>query len=322
MYRQAVSNTFLFFCQCREYRIVNDQKPVGDAILRTLAYADVFDYPMTAGEVYRYLIGLRAEASEIQTVLNDCLEPAGAVQAVRQYYTLPGRAALAARRMKREQIAARLWPQAVRFGSLIARLPFVRMVAVTGALAVNNVDTSADIDYLIVTKPGRLWLCRALIIAVVRFAAMIRVRLCPNYILSENAFVFPNPSLYAAHELVQMVPISGMNTYHLIRSMNEWTQQYLPNAEGVPALHKSSAYEPDQTAWRSISERILQNPFLEKVEMWEMRRKIMKFEKLDLTHIEATFARDWCKGHFDAHGIQTVFSYHERLNSLNLSTES
>jgi len=70
-------------------------------------------------------------------------------------------------RKRRAEVAARLWPEAIRCGRSVGRVPFV-MVAVTGALAMDNVDEGADLDYLIVTEPGRVWLCRLLIVQLVR----------------------------------------------------------------------------------------------------------------------------------------------------------
>jgi len=54
------------------------------------------------------------------------------------------------------QAAAGIWPKAVGYGQAIARLPFVQMVAVTGALAMDNADAGDDLDYFIVTESDRL----------------------------------------------------------------------------------------------------------------------------------------------------------------------
>jgi hypothetical protein len=196
------------------------------------------------------------------------------------------------------------------------------MVAITGALAMNNVESYADIDYLVVTRPGRLWLARALIIAVVRAAAQSGVTLCPNYILSENSLAYPAPALYPAHELAQMIPLSGRRTYLQLRAANQWTECYLPNASGTPVSEFIPAVEPNHTRWQALGERLMQIPALEKVEQWEMKRKIRKFQRQYPNPAESAFTRDWCKGHFDGHGQRTIQSYQQRLKSLNLMTES
>src|SRR5687768_1562392 len=159
------------------------------AIVHAVAYGDVFDYPLTASEIWRYLVGVEATRAEVaRALLGDSLVPATLCHHD-GYFCLRGREHVIPVRRYRAGIADEMWPAAVRYGRIIGRLPFVRMVGITGALAADNVERDADIDYLVVTAAGRVWLCRAAVIALVRWAGRRGVSMCPNYFLSEEALV-------------------------------------------------------------------------------------------------------------------------------------
>ncbi|HEX5502698.1 MAG TPA: hypothetical protein VFW96_08750, partial [Thermomicrobiales bacterium] len=202
--------------------------PLADAILATVVYADLFDFPLAPAEIRRDLIGVAAEAGEVARAL-DALIAAGDLARADEYVVLPGRARLAALRRDRRARCARLWPRARRWGRLLGALPFVRMVAVSGSLAAGNPDPRADLDYLLVTAPGRLWLVRALAVVVVRLARPLGARLCPNYLLTTRALALDHRDLYTAHELLQAVPVAGAATYRRFRAGNEWAARWLPN---------------------------------------------------------------------------------------------
>lgn len=288
---------------------------IEEAIFHTVAYVDVFDYPLTANEVHQYLVGVAAPAGTIHALLENGRLVPHRLSRHQGYFTLPGRETIIETRQQRQQIAARLWPQAIRYGQMIAALPFVRMVAVTGSLAVDNALADADIDYLVVTEPGRLWLSRAMTILVVRQANRHGVTLCPNYFLSEKALTFDSHNLYTAHELIQMVPVSGLEVYHKIRQLNRWTEKFLPNA------HSERQPMPPATlvGWQRIScnllRRALHGPAGAWLEQWEMKRKIAKFTRQTINKqaIETAFSPDWCKGHFDGHGYRILHAYEERV---------
>jgi hypothetical protein len=301
------------------------------AILQAVCYADVFDYPLSAAEVHRYLVGVKASAPEVGRVLaGDRLVPGRLVHRD-GLFTLPGREGIVKLRRKRRVAAERLWRSAIHYGRHMARLPFVRMVAVTGSLAANNVDPEADVDYLIVTSPGRLWMCRALVVAVVRRAARRGVVLCPNFLLSEAALELRQQDLYTAWELAQMVPLAGLETYHLLRRSNPWAERFLPNAEGVPWEPEPGAPEPGGNGALPpvrrhlvrAAESILASPPGDWIEGWEMDRKVRRFNRevgrrsaAEAAREEAEFSADWCKGHLGTHRQEVMARYLDRLEAL------
>jgi len=290
-----------------------DLPPLQRAVLHTLIYADIFDYPLTAAEIQRYLTGVPASPEAIASLLEDGQFVPRLVRRVGEYYLLPGRDEIAAKRERRRQMAARLWPQALGYGRLIARLPFVRMLAVTGSLAMNNVEEGADLDYLVVTATGRLWLCRAMILALGRLAALRGIRLCPNYLISERALEFPDQTLYAAHELAQMVPLSGLDVYERIRAVNPWVAGFLPNAAGVPALPFQAAMVGPTSKTQALLEAILLTPVGGRLEHWEMGRKVRQLYAENRNNPEAGFSADLCKGHSNRHGRRTEHHLREKL---------
>lgn len=283
------------------------------AMVATVAYADVFQYPLTIDELHRYLIGVRASRAELDALLQSSPEVREHLAQCDGYVLLAGRESILETRRRRARVAARLWGPAVRYGRLIARLPFVRMVALTGALSVDNVEEGADIDYLVVTEPGRLWVCRLLTIALVRIAAMRGDTVCPNYFLADTALAIEDQSLYTAHELTQMMPISGVETYQKMRQVNSWSEAFLPNADGAPP--RDVGAERGRGRAGRVAEAALRSSLGGHLERWEMERKVRKFARQG-GNPETAFSTEWCKGHFDGHGQRVMAAFTERLQRL------
>jgi len=293
----------------------NHAAALADAIVETVAYSDLFDYPLTIPEIHRYLWGVPAALSDIEALLGAGQLSPQRLERTGVFYTLPGRSPIVAIRQRRAHAATVLWRQAVAYGAQIARLPFVRMVAVTGALAVDNSDADDDLDYLIVTEPGRLWLCRALVIGLVHLARRRGVVICPNYFLSERALALDDHSLYTAREVAQMVPLTGLAIYHRLRQLNGWVETYLPNAAGAPRAISLAEMPPSRV--RAAAEAVLRMRPVGAVERWEMQRKI---RKLIAEHPasgdsgEVRFSPDYCKGHFGGYGGKTLGAFNHKIH--------
>jgi hypothetical protein len=236
---------------------------------------------------------------------------AGLVSAAGAFYILEGRESLVDVRRRRVEASGGLMRRGVRYGSLIARLPFVRMVAITGSLAVENAEAGNDVDYLIVTAKGRLWLTRALTMLVVRLAGLRGLTLCPNYLLSEPALALRERDVYTARELLQMRPVRGHNVYARMLAANTWARELLPNRDAAIA-----AEEGRRWVLARLGEQVLGGRLGDALERSLLRRKGGELRAQAEDNKEAEFSEDVCKGHFDAHRTRLQEALALRLQYL------
>ena len=157
-----------------------------DAVLRTLAYADVFDYPLSLSEIYRYLIAKKPfSEKEIQKSLSTY----SFVVRQSSLYCFLDRKEIIALRKQREQESKRKLYKAKKIAQIITLLPTVLFVGVSGALAMENVTEDDDIDFFIITKIDTLWLTRLLI------SIFLTARGDPSLCLERAALPSSNPSI-------------------------------------------------------------------------------------------------------------------------------
>lgn len=282
------------------------------SVFQTLAYADVFNYPLTAREIHRYLTLSNISLDQVTQTLQE----RAFFSNIGDYYTLSGREEIVQTRRRREKVAQRLWQKAARYARFLARLPFVRMVAVTGSLAMNNTEDGNDIDYMIVTAPSHLWTCRALTLLVARIAKLEHVSLCPNYLVTTHALKIEEHSLYVAHEMTQMIPVFGMETYAEMRRLNNWLTDYLPNALKAPEFPVDVTIVPEQPALQHAIEFLFRTPFGTWFERWEMQRKIRRLSQEQALSSESYFSADVCKGHIDRHKQKTESAIQEKIKQI------
>lgn len=286
------------------------------AILRTVLYADVFDFPLTLQELHRYLICSQPVAlSEIEKALRCSPRLQTLLCQQDAYIALTARSHIIDKRHQRQQFAAPLAAQSFAYGRLLAALPFVRMVAVTGAVAMHNPSHAADdIDYMLVVQTGRVWLARAMCVALVRLARLRGVELCPNYVLSVDQLPQQRVDLYVAHELAQMLPLYGHEVYHALLAANPWVETYLPNSQ----IQSLAAAAPCQRM-KQWAEYGLGSWLGDHLEVWEFRRKSARFQQ-QATQRQASAVIDanTIKGHFRDHGQRILDEYNERLVTYNV----
>ncbi|MDQ7024449.1 MAG: hypothetical protein Q9P44_02705 [Anaerolineae bacterium] len=285
------------------------------AILRTLLYADIFRFAMTAAELHRYLICSKPIAVEaIEETLRESPRLQTLLIQEKGYITLTNRYENITRRIEGEQYIQPMWDDAMRYGHWLAQIPFVRMVALTGALAVRNpVDVHDDYDYLLVTQPRRVWLARGLAIVLVRLVRLFKRELCPNYVLASDQLEQERRDLFMAREVVQMFPIYGDDIYQAMMTANNWVGVYQPNATPYPT--EKSESQPI----KMILEKLFGGWLGDKLEQWEYSRKRRKFApEVHQPESSAVIDSGHVKGHFNDNGHPVMQKYQARLREYGL----
>lgn len=202
-------------------------------MFKTLAYADIFDYPLTFEEIHRWWIPTGSDPEGFNSPIgSDPIEKTGA------YYYLKGRRKIVVLRRKRSRASRAKFNQLKKLTFVFRLIPWIKLVCVTGALAMNNADADDDIDLMIVTAENRLWLTR-LIISLLLLprlrsgrmdSSRAADRICINLWLDETALIVRRRDLYIAHEICQAKPIFERDNYYSkFINANLWYKKFLPN---------------------------------------------------------------------------------------------
>jgi cytidyltransferase-like protein len=230
-------------------------------MLKTLVYADIFDYPLTVSELDRWLIaGDDLKVRPTKESAEGAVYPKGGSDLIGitgPYYHLRGRKHLVVLRHHRHKFSQLKYKLAEKITKILSLIPWIRLITVTGALAMNNADEKDDIDLMIVTQKNRLWLTRFMVLVVLLLAGRLRRfgqrgnrdKICLNLWLDETALSVPKTqrNLYTAHEVAQAKPIfSRHNTYRQFIKANLWLKQYLPNFSSRSDLNRNSRLQAEK----------------------------------------------------------------------------
>lgn len=165
----------------------NSKSDLKKAIIETIAFFDLFDFPPTALE-----IALNLERRFNLNEIIDATEDIPEISFYRGYYFLSGRDNIIAIRQKRYNYYYRKLKIARRFARLFAFFPGVRVVCLANVIGSHNLRDESDIDFFIITAPGKIWQTR---LYCAGLAALLnkrpkkdnkRDKICLSFYLSAN----------------------------------------------------------------------------------------------------------------------------------------
>ena len=203
----------------------------------SILYHSLFDYPLRKEEFTKWEVGrkgLDIFPSSIEVGYKD------------GFYFISGNESSVFLRRERGAFSRNKITLSRRFIACFSFLPTVKLIALTGSLAMLNSDSDSDIDLLIVTKSGFLWTTRFFVYILLIFFRIpfrkfgeggIKDKLCLNVWLDESNLIWPDKNIFTAHEILQIVPLVNKHyTYEKFLSSNLWAFDFWPNAVDKDAL--------------------------------------------------------------------------------------
>lgn len=223
------------------------------AILKTLIYASIFDYPLKGYEVYKWLIGKETTLVKAEKALSILIKKKK-IKEFKGFYFLSGTKIRGRsthflsgvekngvyKRIKKEKYAKLLLNKAVFFANLLKIIPWIKLAGISGGLALSDADKKDDIDLFLITSRNRIWISRFFSILILNFFGVRRKagmkensakrKICLNTILDEDHLEQQFKNLYVAHEVLQMKMLwQRKGIYSKFLEDNEWTFKFLPN---------------------------------------------------------------------------------------------
>lgn len=189
-------------------------------------YFDIFHHPLSLGEIER-LVAPGQPARVLAAVARLAAE--GRVEWEGRFCFAHGQRRGIARREQRARCAERAWPWAKRAAAILARLPFVEGVLVTGSLSKNSTDPNADIDFMLLVRPGRVWTLKAMLQGSRRLLPLAgRELFCTNYLLAIDRPLIDDRNIFTAIELATAVPMAGREACVAMLEANTWARSFVP----------------------------------------------------------------------------------------------
>lgn len=258
---------------------------VDEQILRTLLYYDIFNYPLKAEEVYRFLGAKSVDESVVNSRLL-YLKDQRVIYQFGNFFCLRDDDASIQRRIKGNLEAKKCLPIAEKKARLISSFPFVRGVLASGSLSKGYMDENSDLDFFIITAPKRLWIARTLLVLYKRlFLFNSHKYFCVNYFVDEEHLEIEEKNLFTATELATVIPLYGADQYHRLQQSNSWLKNFFPNY-----IKRSTGNVPafKQHFKKKILEKIFDGLLGDKLEKYFQHKTLSRWKRIYEKNYSAT----------------------------------
>jgi hypothetical protein len=212
------------------------EKACDRAIQRTLAYSSIFNYPMSEHQLYTFLITKKDFEYDFFKKSLRRLVKGDNVKAKNGKYYSPGIRPVSWKlRRKYSQDLIKESQKAIKY---LSKIPWIKMIGITGAVATHNASKDDDIDIFIITEKNRLWISRFFVFLILKainkygHGKKDARKFCCNLWCDESAMKWgkAKQNIYVARELLNVLPIYDKDdTYLKFLNENDWVFKHYNN---------------------------------------------------------------------------------------------
>lgn len=229
---------------------------LSDSIVKTLAYFDIFDHPLTKEELFKFLwkppkIAYIDFLEELDDIINNNINLENGrngemekykIRYKDSFFFLSGRKKIIKIRKSKTVDNDKKRKIVIRAVKKIRYVPFVKAVLLCNNSSFEMAKENSDIDVVIIIKHKRLWIGRLLVTLLLslfrlrRNKIKITNRICLSFYTTDinldfSKLTITNPDIGLAYWIMQFSSLYDPENFcSQLKKSNVWIKPYLPNA--------------------------------------------------------------------------------------------
>ncbi len=283
-------------------------------LIRVLLYFDVFSHPLTKDELFSF-VGVSKEFSQRAELVLDNLVWNGFINFHAGFYYFGNNKSVVSRRLKSKKRAEIRMRDAKRYARIISFFPFVRGVFLSGSISKGSMAEDDDIDYFIITEPGRLWISRSLLIMFKKIFLFNSYRnFCINYLVDTEHLLIGENNRFVATEIVTTIPAYNTSLHRKFIDTNSWVKSYYPTF-----YHNGAFTVGNPPFFKLWLEKLFNNYWGDRIDNYFLKRSLSymhkKFKHMDEESFDNAFIIKKYELRFlpNRNHIRILKSYKERI---------
>lgn len=213
------------------------------SIIKTIAYFDVFNFPLTTLEIWKWLYRPHEKYTlqQVREALASSDWLLSRLSLQEGFFSLKNRDNIYLLRKQNNNWAERKFRKTVSMVKIFRYLPFVRMVAVCNNLSYSNSRESSDIDLFVISRKNQIWLARFFCLLILKIfhlrphAEDRRDKFCLSFFIDESylnmqTVMLGQHDVHFVYWFAQFLPVYDPDKlYDKLLAANHWYVEYLPN---------------------------------------------------------------------------------------------